>query len=303
VLEVPAHYQKALSVCQPFLIAGDDLLGSLNLRPGNLSIPQDNVLNPQHRRHAEFLRMLQLVDRLTFGPFGMEMPSWVFYDCAVMPGAVFGLAMPASSLEPWARDAMQIPADYAGLVPVSQFIAIPMLQGFAGNRAVPGTWLVYTLESLNQVSPGIGPAGLLELTLFLGLQVFPIEELWGTTQWRSPKLMTYADLGPLDLVTAYTPAHSLPRTLSFRLSVAELHLTTLLVSPRMHPHAPPPNVLLDVDDPDALIALQLALEAGERVRVVGHPLVHGAHVRVPLHRESASDVVTEAKATLLQWRG
>lgn len=284
--KVPAHYQKALQHCQPFLIAADGLRGDLNLAPGGLAIPQQNQLHPQHRRHAEFLRMLQLLDRLTFGPFGMEMPSWVFYDCAVMPGAVFGLAMPAASLEPWAREALQVPADYTGLIPVSQFIAIPMLQGFGGGQQVPGTWLVYTLESLNQVSPGIGPAGLLELTLFLGLQVFPIAELWGTTQWRSPKLTTYADLGPLELVTAYTPAHSLPRTLSFRLPVEDLYLTTLLVSPRMHPEAPPANALLDVDDVHALIELQQAIEGGEEVRVVGHPVLHGADVRVPLYRSS-----------------
>ena len=164
--KVPAHYQKALQHCQPFLIAGDTLRGDLNLTPGGLEIPTQNQMHPQHRRHAEFLRMLQLLDRLTFGPFGMEMPSWVFYDCAVMPGAVFGLAMPAATLEPWAREALQVPADYTGLIPVSQFIAIPMLQGFAAGQQVPNTWLVYTLESLNQVSPGIGPAGLLELTLY-----------------------------------------------------------------------------------------------------------------------------------------
>ena len=91
------------------------------------------------------------------------------------------------------------------------------------------------------MSPGIAPAGTLKVTLALGLQVFPIKTLYGTTQWRSPKLQVYADLGPLELVTAYTPAHSLPRTLSFRLPLHDLQHNTVLASPRVHPAAPPPN--------------------------------------------------------------
>ena len=276
-------YGPILDQCEPFLIANPWIQQDLDLAPLGIQIPRENVLHPQERRHGPFLAMLQLVDKLTFGPFGMEMPSWVFYDCAVMPGAVFGMAMRADRLEDWAREAMNVPADYHGLVPVSQFIAIPMLAGFADGSQRPHTWLLYTLESLNQVSPGIAPAGILKFTLALGLRVFPIQTLYGTTQWRSPKLKIYADLGPLELVTAYTPAHSLPRTLSFKLALQESHRQTLLASPRVHPSAPPPNTLLDVDDVASLQTLQRQLEAGQRAYVVGHTMEHGAHVRVPLH--------------------
>lgn len=281
-----AHYGVILEQCEPFLIAGDDIAAALNLCPIGVQIPPQNVFHPQQRKNADFLAMLQLVDRLTFGPFGMEMPPWVFYDCAVMPGAVFGLGILADRLEEWAREAMKVPDTYHGLVPVSQFIAIPMLGGFVPEHAWPTTWLMYTLESLNQVSPGIAPAGVLKLTLALGLKVFPIETLYGTTQWRSPKLAPYADLGPLELITAYTPAHSMPRTLSFRLKLKDIHHSSLLVSPRVHPDAPPPNALLDVDDVGALKALQQKIEDGQRVLVVGHPIEHGAHVRVPLYFET-----------------
>jgi hypothetical protein len=289
------HYLPILDQLEPFLIAHDGIRGDLQLCPAGIEIPPQNVFHPQHRKNGEFLRMLALVDQLTFGPFGMDMPSWVFYDCAVMPGAVFGLGIRAHKLEPWARDAMKVPADYQGLVPMSQFIAIPILSGFVPGRAAPRTWLLYTLESMNQVSAGIAPFGTLHLTLFLGLHVFPIEELWGATQWRSPKLDTYADLGPLELRTAYTPAHSLPRTFSFRLTISPEHLTSVLTAPRVHPLAPPPNALLDVDDVAALQALQREIEAGLRVEVVGRPYAHGTHVRVPLHRQAldpqgASDV-------------
>ncbi len=280
------HYLPILDKLEPFLIAHDGIAGDLQLNPAGVRIPPQNVFHPQRRKNGEFLRMLALVDTLTFGPFGMDMPGWVFYDCAVMPGAVFGLGMRAANLEPWARAAMKVPDDYDGLVPMSQFIAIPILSGFVPGRAAPRTWLLYTLESMNQVSAGIAPFGTLHLTLYLGLHVFPIEELWGATQWRSPKLQTYADLGPLELRTAYTPAHSLPRTFSFRLTIDHAHIGSVLASPRAHPLAPPPNALLDVDDVAALVALQREIESGLLVQVVGAPFAHGTHVRVPLHRQA-----------------
>jgi len=279
-----SNYAPILQQLEPFLIAGD-IREDLNLCPGGVQIPSENVFHPQHRRHAAFLAMLQLVDRLTFGPFGMEMPSWVFYDCAVMPGAVFGLGVRAHRLEEWAREAMKVPDDYEGLVPVSQFIAIPMLAGFSDpSRKAPGTWLLYTLESLNQVSPGMAPVGTLKVTCALGLRVFPIRELYAISQWRSPKLEEYVELGPLELVTAWTPAHSMPRTLSFRLQFDDIHMPGLVYAPSVHPASPPPNALLDVDSAADLQALQRDLEAGEKIYVVGKPIHHGASVRVPLYR-------------------
>jgi hypothetical protein len=276
-------YHGLLDRCEPFLIAGSDIAPLLDREPLGVRIPDRNVFHPQQRKNADFLTMLRLVDQLTFGPFGMQMPSWVFYDCAVMPGAVFGLGIRADRLEDWAREAMQVPATYDGLVPVSQFIAIPMLAGFAGGAPTPRSWLLYTLESLNLVSPGIAPAGALRATMALGLRVFPIDELHGTTQWRSPRLVPYSDLGPLELVTAYTPAHSLPRTLSFRLRMADASIEQLLAAePRSAPHA---NLVLEVDDVAALKAVQRDIEAGCRIHVAGHPVVRGSSVRVPLFRQ------------------
>ncbi len=277
------NYAPILDVCEPFLIAHPGIRDALNIAPAGVAIPPENILDPLKQQHVELYKQLRNLDQLTFGPFGMQMPSWVFYDCAVIPGAFFGLAMRASKLEPWALEALRLPEGYTGLVPVSQFIAIPMLGGFESGGAC-GHWLMYSAESINQVSPGMAPAGLLKLTLALGLRVFPVARLYGTTQWRSHKLSTYVDMGPFELVTAYTPAHSLPRTLSFRLDVEETHLLTLLAGPRTNPHARPPNDWVDPDDVDALVQLQMAIESGERVQVVGPPVHYGSRVRVPLHR-------------------
>lgn len=287
------QYARILDVCEPFLIAHRGIADALDRCPLGVPIAADHVIDPQARRHADFLALLRRLDALTFGPFGMTMPSWVFYDCAVMPGAFFGLGIRAERLEPWAREALEVPAGYSGLVPVSQCIAIPKLAAFAPRDDDAGeaggspddvadTWLLYSLESINQVSPGFAPAGVLKLTLALGLSVFPIRRLYGVTQWRSPKLETYVDLGPIELVTAWTPAHSLPRTLTFRLLPEEMRPDVLLAGAAVHPLAPPPTELLDPDDPAALRELQARIEAGARVRVVGRPWSAGSHVRVPL---------------------
>lgn len=278
------NYAPILDVCEPFLIAHPGIVDVLNLQPAGIEIPKANVFDPLQQRHAELYKLLRRLDQLTFGPFGMQMPSWVFYDCAVMPGAFFGLGMRAHHLEDWALEALEVPADYKGLVPVSQVIAIPMLGGFSDAAAVPHSWLMYSAESINQVSPGVAPAGVLKLSLALGLRVFPVQTLFGTTQWRSQKLDTYVDLGPFELVTAYTPAHSLPRTLSFRIDVEPMHLITLLAGPRIHPSAAPPNAFIDPDSPDDLKALQSEIEDGMQVFVVGHPAYYGSQVRVPLHK-------------------
>jgi hypothetical protein len=104
------------------------------------------------------------------------------------------------------------------------------------------------------------------------------------TQWRAPKLGLYTDLGPLELLTAYTPAHSLPRTLSFRTPINELHLSSLLTGARFHPNSPPPNVLVDVDDVEQLMNVQREIEAGWRYSLVFEPEARGTYVQAPLLR-------------------
>jgi hypothetical protein len=98
---------------------------------------------------SAFIQLVKHVDELAFGPVGLSMPAWVFYDCAVMPGAVFGFARRARHLESWARRALAVPNNYDGLVPVSIFICIPTVARTAA--------LVYTLCSVNQIAPGAAP--------------------------------------------------------------------------------------------------------------------------------------------------
>jgi hypothetical protein len=263
-------YARVLKTCVPYLVIPEAYRKTLSLRPFGVAIPRRNVFSPHDLRSAPFLHLLQRLDDLTYGPRGMKMPRWALYDCAEMVGGLFGFGRPARSLPPWVREALSLEEGYAGLVPLSLMILIPMRQ--------PGAYLCYALSSVNQVAPGAAPAGLRLLTEALALQVFPVRTLYATTQWRSATLGIHARFGPLELLTAYTPAHTLPATLTFRLEVTSARLRAALRGRGRAVRAE----AVDADDERALRRLQREIEAGRRAAVVGPPRVEGATTWVPV---------------------
>ncbi len=274
------RYGPALRTCQPYLVATSRILPSLDRT--RLPVPARSwrVFDPQRRADAEFVALVHRLDALTFGPVGLRMPGWVFYDCAVMPGAVMGLCRPAGEVPPWVRDALGVPPGYDGPVPLSTLIAIP--------TAEPDAWLLYTLCHIDAIAPGASPGGLEALTLVFGLRVFGISLLYGTVQWRSPRLPTFARLGPLEIITAWTPAHDNPRTLTFRAHLSERALDLVLAGAPTHPDSPPPTHMLDVDDDAELQRVQADVERGVPWAVVGPPHVSGSYTLVPVRRHGAA---------------
>ncbi|MCG8418123.1 MAG: hypothetical protein MJE77_09305 [Proteobacteria bacterium] len=270
------RFRRILDTCQPYLVTS--AYGSATesgALPLDLDIAAELCFDPHKVRSGPFLNILQRLDELTFGPVGMPMPRWVFYDCAEVPGGIFGFARPAAEVPLWVRYALEVPDDYDGYVPLSLYVAIPMLE--------PGSWHTYTLCSLNQVAPGAGPANLALLTQGVGLQVFSINNAYGTTQWRSPKLGDHARFGPLDLVTAWTPAHSDPTTLTFRIAVSQERIESALIADKPAPKPDEPAIRwLDCDEQDQMRALQADLERGRRFQIVAGPVVIGAYTRVPI---------------------
>jgi hypothetical protein len=271
------HFKRAFEECQPYVLATRQVAPRLEWEPLGFDLRKRGlVLDPQEQRNETFLHLLQNLDRLAFGAHGMAMPKWVFYDCGVMPSAVFGFCGPATSLEPWVRRALDVPEHYSGPVPLTIFIAIPTLEA--------GAWFTHTLCSINQVAEGAAPAGLRLLSMTLGLRLLKAETLYGTVQWRSDRVGTYVGVGPLELVTAYTPAHSFRRSLTFRLRLRRFLIEAALVKPGTSPGAPPATHMLDVDDEDALIGIQREIEGGVPYSIVGPPETRGSIVQIPLRR-------------------
>ncbi len=276
------RYRRTLDTCQPYLVtsAYGSAAESGGL-PFGLEIAPALRFDPLKVRSGPFLHMLQRLDELTFGPVGMTMPRWVFYDCAEVPGGIFGFARPASDVPEWVRRALHVADDYDGPVPTSMYVAIPMLQ--------PGCWHTYTLCSLNQVAPGSAPAGISLLTEGVALSLFDIKTAYGATQWRSPKLDVHARFGPLELVTAWTPAHSDPNTLTFRFPVTAERIDHALMSDDTPLTEHGDDIRwIDCDEQGELRQLQAEIESGRRFLIVDGPTITGAYTRVPIREVEAS---------------
>ncbi|PKN59148.1 MAG: hypothetical protein CVU56_02145 [Deltaproteobacteria bacterium HGW-Deltaproteobacteria-14] len=270
-------YRRILDTCEPFLIARRSVQADLERAPLGLTIPEANVLDPQVVANGPFLKLVETLDDLTYGPVALRMPSWVFYDCALMTGAVFGFATRAERLPPWVRKTLMVPEGYAGLVPVSQFVAIPM----AHRKAQ----LVFTLCSINQVAPGAAPEGLWRLTLAAGTEALQVEVMVATAQWRSAQLGLFTSLGPLKLLTAWTPAHDIRATATFYVHTDDDARARLVHGGGYG--APWADRYLDADSAEEMQALQAQIEDGLEVWVVGAPEIRGADTRVPLKHHVA----------------
>ena len=269
-------YQRLLDQCVPYIVARDAVLPTLDLTPLGISIQPEHIFDPMRAASGSFIDLVKRLDDMTFGPLALSMPSWVLYDCAVMPGVVFGFGRHAQDVEPWVKKALQISEDYDGLIPMSILIAIP--------RVDRSSILVYTLCSINQAAAGAAPEGLWRLTLATGTRTLRSQHMMATCQWRGPQLGLFAGLGPLELLTAWTPAHDNPTTCTFKVATDAAAQSRLLRGDLTGPEGI--HRYLDADDTLAMQALQSEIEAGLKIAVVGPAETRGAETRVPLQVRS-----------------
>ena len=118
------------------------------------------------------------------------------------------------------------------------------------------------------------------MTLAAGTECLNVDEIVGTAQWRSSRLGPFAGLGPLELLTAWTPAHDNAATCTFRVRSDSMARERVLRGDLVGLEGI--DGYLDADDISAMKALQDALEAGSKVAVVGPAEIRGAQTRVPL---------------------
>jgi len=269
---VKTRYRRILESCIPYFVSSP--LGAVahpDDAPLDLKIDEAHRYNPHLVKSGPFLHVLGRLDALTFGPVGMTMPKWVFYDCAEVPGGIFGFGKLAGSLPDWLLRALEVPPGYTGLVPLSMYVAIPMLD--------PGCWQTYTLCTINEVAPGAAPANLGVLTEAIGLSLFRVERAFGATQWRSPKLAVHSSFGPLKLLTAWTPAHSDPSTVTFSMEVNPSRIEQALMGYTSKEEA---THRIDCDDPEALRELQRKLEAGAEIDLLAGPVSEASSTYAPI---------------------
>lgn len=226
-------------------------------------IPIAEVINPLLMSSGPFLERLQRLDALCFGPEGMPMDKWVFYDCAELPGFTYGFATPVADLDAREREAFRLPSDAKGIVPLSVYITIPMYEDDA--------WFGHNLSSLNRTFHWRDMHHLASITKAMALKAFRVKHLVGATQWRSNALHIHTRFGPLNLDTAYTPAHTTAETLTYSLDLTDDALRAAMGDPDITLVRPAVELELDADDTEAMKALQREIEAGARYQLVDRP--------------------------------
>lgn len=260
----------------PFVVATTTSRAHFDLCPFGLEIPPDSIIDPLRREASTFLDLLSILDAATFGPEGMPMPRWIFYDAAELPGGIVGFGCHVGALSPRLTEIFKIPPAYGGIVPLSMYIAIPTLS--------PGVWVGHNLASLREQLPGEPLRGLGRVTKAIALKVFRAAGQIGVTQWDSRALGVHARMGPLRLLTAWTPAHTFPQSLTYQVDIDDATLLRLAGDP-LAPAAdlPAPALWIRSDDHPAMEALQARIEAGERFCVAGSPeRIDGDRSRVPI---------------------
>lgn len=267
-----------LADLEPFVVAARESLARFDRRPFGVAIADDACFDPLHRRSVPLLELLYRLDAATFGPEGMPMPRWLFLDGAALPGAIVGLGRRSHAISGAVRAALGVPDDHAGIVPCSMYIAMPSFE--------EGAWVGHNLASLRERLPTEPLRGLGGLTKAIALKVIRASTQLGMTQWDSRALRVHARMGPLALLTAWTPAHSEPATLTYRARLDDEVLRCLARDTSASLARPAPERWIDSADHAAMQALQARIEAGERLCVadIPEPVAGsgGARQRVPI---------------------
>ncbi|MCB0363653.1 MAG: hypothetical protein KDD35_13080, partial [Bdellovibrionales bacterium] len=168
-------------------------------------------INPLCMSSQSFGNQIMKMETLAFGPSGMPMPRWVFYDCAVMPGFVAGYAHLTRALPHEVKKILEVDESMPW-TPISLFIVIPTM----GQNE----WVAHNLTSVNAlIPPEYRFYGLGFLTKAFALWQANIEICCGMTQWQSPAVRLHSHYGLFEVLTSYTPLHSYAHTLTYRLKV------------------------------------------------------------------------------------
>jgi hypothetical protein len=255
-----ARYRRILETTESFLVTWPGNHAALDLAPMGIEVPAARRYTATALGSREVVDGLHHLDALTFGDQDMRMPRWVLFDCGAFPGVVYGFGRRAASLPEAVRAHYGVLDDGAAFVPLSMWVAI--------RCAEDGAWFGHNLSSANLLLTGDDRLpGLGTLTKALGIVLARARVQYGATQWTSPSIGLHLQLGDLALLSAFTPAHTHPETLAYRLDVAPARLRACLRE-GFAGSPPPPDRTLDAGDTRSILALHDEIEAGARFRLV-----------------------------------
>ncbi|MCA9617874.1 MAG: hypothetical protein KC731_02565 [Myxococcales bacterium] len=253
-LPLADKYRRILDTCEPFLISYPANWPFLDLNPFGITITEDHRYTATSLRSRGVVDGLHQLDAVTFGDQEMLMPRWVMFDCGEFPGIVVGFGRRARDLPLYAREAYRVVEDDDAFVPLSMWVAI--------RCAEEGAWFGHNLSSANLILKGderLG--GLATLVPSVGVKVSQSTRQYGATQWTSKSIDLHNKLGRMHILSAYTPAHTHPETLAYRIDVNEEELVQSLLTDYEAPSGQGERVI-DPYDHHAIRALHDEIERG-----------------------------------------
>lgn len=273
-LDLKPRFTRILETCVPFVITYPANHGALDLTPFGISVAPRHRFTATRLDSRDAVDGLHHLDALTFGDQDMLMPRWVLFDCGEFPGLVFGFGRLARDLPDYVRQAYRVEDRDDAFVPLSMWVAI--------RNAEDRAWFGHNLSSANiLLREADALPGLALLTKVLGVKATRCAKQYGATQWASASIGLHLQLGDMALLSAYTPAHTHPETLAYRIDVEDERLVAGLTRAGA-PASPPATRVIDGTDGDAIRALHAELEAGARWTMVAAERRGAAHHRLHL---------------------
>lgn len=204
-------------------------------------------IDPTCTASASFLRLLERLDHLIYSPSGMATPGWALYDCAEIPGVVYGLCACADELPAQARAALSA-SEQDGDIPLNAVVAIPTVEA--------DHWLVYVVCGLAEIVP-TGFPDLRAQTLRAALEWLGAREVSAVCHWAGDRIALHLERAALEVRAAWMPSHDRPATGCFHYVVDAIE-----------PHLRAEPAWIPSGDETALQEIQAKLEAGRRFFVV-----------------------------------
>lgn len=203
---IAAKFQTLLDKLEPYIFSFGGNFQYFDRSPLSKEVKSENLFDCTKTATESFYNLLRQMDAITFGDQGMAMDGWMYFDCSAMPGAITGFGIQQNALPKSLLEKLKIPSEYKGIIPISMFIAIPML----GE-----SWFGHNLSSLKS-ELGEEYAGLGLLTKAMGIKILKIKTMYGATQWNSPAIHIHSQLADMELVTAITPVHTHRNSLCYK---------------------------------------------------------------------------------------
>jgi len=254
------RYRAVLTTTESFLVSYPGNWGALDLAPFGLEVPEARRYTATSLRSRDVVDGLQHLDAVTFGDQQMLMPRWVLFDCGAFPGVVYGFGRRARDLPAGVRAHYRVLDRDDVFVPLSMWVAV--------RCAEEGAWFGHNLSSANRLLEGADRLpGLATLTKVFGVALARARRQYGATQWDSDSLALHLRLGEMELLSAFTPAHTHPETLSYRVDVDPARLRACLQAGWRGPTVEGERVL-DAGDAAGILALHREIEDGARYRLV-----------------------------------